>query len=130
MYDVSPVSFMVDVIGDVTGHKWEGNFQAKPVLTHSEQLLRDQIMRDLLGVNPKDASPRAVSQSGIIAEIRVRCTVTPSWWKDANNGLSLYDENILAVIFDKCLEIDQKWKDDIRIRAEKAKKDLAEAATK
>ncbi len=130
MFDTSPVSFMVDVEGDVTGHRYDGTFKIKPILTHAEQLMRDIIMRDLLGPNPKDGSIRAVSQAGIIAEIRVRCVETPSWWKDARDGLSLYDENVIATIYDKCLEIDAKWKEDVKSKSDKAKVDLAEIAKK
>ncbi len=130
MFDTSPVSFQLEIEGDVTGHRYEGMFKTRPILTHSEQLTRDIIMRDLLGPNPKDGSLRAVSQAGIIAEIRVRCVETPSWWKDSREGLGLYDENVLGTIYDKILEIDAKWKSDVKAKAEKAKTDLVELAKK
>jgi len=130
MFDTSPVSFMIDVDGDVTGHRYDGTFKVKPILTHAEQLMRDIAMRDLLGPNPKDSSIRAVSQAGIIAEIRVRSVETPSWWKDARDGLGLYDENVLATVFDKIQEIDAKWKSDVKARAEEAKQKLVDIAAK
>lgn len=130
MFDTSPVSFMIDIEGDVTGHRYDGTFKTKPILTHAEQLSRDIVMRDLLGPNPKDSSIRAVSQAGIIAEIRVRCVETPSWWKDARDGLGLYDENVLATVFDKIQEIDVKWKADIKTKAEEAKQKLVEMIQK
>ncbi len=130
MFDVSPVSFAVEIEGDVTGHRYEGMFKTKPILTHSEQLARDIIMRDLLGPNPKDGSIRAVSQAGIIAEIRIRCVETPSWWKDNGNGLGLYDENVIATVYDKIQEIDTKWKAEVKAKADKAKADLKDLAAK
>ena len=130
MFDTSHISFMIDLEGDVTGHRYEGTFKSKPILTHAEQLARDIVTRDLLGPNPKDGSIRAVSQASIIAEIRVRCVATPSGWKDARDGLGLYDENVIAVVYDKILEIDAKWKADVKAKAEEAKVKLADVASK
>ncbi len=126
MFDTSPVSVSVDEVGDVTGTKFEGVFRFKPILTHAEQLMRDQIMRDLLGPTPKEASLRAVSQAGIIAEIKIRTVESPSWWKDSRDGLALYDESIIAVIYDRIMEVESKWKEDVKKKAADAKVKLTE----
>ncbi len=129
-FDTSPVSFNVDVVGEVTGTVYSGVFRVKPVLTHSEQLFRDQLMRQFLGPNPKDASGRAISQAGILAEIQIRTVDAPHWWKDSNNGLSLFDELIIAKIYDCIVEVENKWKESIKSAAVKAKEALIELGSK
>lgn len=130
MFDVSPVSFMIDVLGEVTGHRYEGTFKVKPILSHAEQLSRDIAMRDLLGPKPGDASGRATSQAVILAEIRIRSVEAPSWWKDSRDGLNLFDEVVLATLFDKIQEIEAKWKEDVKKKAEDVKVKLAELSSK
>jgi hypothetical protein len=129
-FEISPVTFTISVIGDVSGEKYEGSFKTKPVLTHAEQLGRDAIMRDLLGPNPLQAQNRPTSQAGILAECRVRLLDSPAFWKDSGGGLNLYDENVIVAVYDRILEIEEKFKKDIKDRAEKAKQSLTEIAPK
>jgi len=125
MIDPQPVSFNIKVIGSTTGQEYMGTFKVKPVLSQAEQLQRDAIMRDLLGGRVQDSSPRAVSQALLLAEIQIRSLSVPEFWKESKNGLSLYDEEVMAAVYDKIQTTEQEWKADIKKKADEARAELA-----
>jgi hypothetical protein len=95
--------FTVDEIGEVSAERFQGKFSLKTVLTHREQLRRDELRRAYLGqFTQSAASPRAVNQADILSEINVRITDIqkgcPSWWRDHEMGLDLVDDSILVAI--------------------------------
>lgn len=125
MIDVQPVVLNIKVIGETTGQEYTGTFKIRPVLTQAEQLTRDSIMRDLLGGRASDATPRAASQAMLLAEIRVRSIETPMFWREASDGLNLYDESVMAAVYDKIQETEKNWRQEIKKKAEEAKAELA-----
>jgi len=122
--DPQPVSFVLKVVGETTGYEYIGTFKVKPILTQHDQLQRDTLMRDLLGSKAADASPRAVSQALLLAEIQVRATETPEFWKESRNGLALYDEAVMAQVYDKIQEIEKDFRAEIKKKADAAREDL------
>jgi uncharacterized protein YnzC (UPF0291/DUF896 family) len=96
--------FVVDEVGDTTAQKFQGKFALKTVLTHKEQLRRDELRRLYLGSFTQSAnpSPRAANQAELFSEINARITgdkgSAPSWWTDADGGLELSDDNIVLAI--------------------------------
>jgi hypothetical protein len=101
----STVEFVVDEIGDVTAQRFQGRFVLKTVLSHKEQLRRDELRRLYLGAfNSSSPSPRAANQAELFADINVRITADkaysgcPNFWKDADMGLDLSDDNVLVAI--------------------------------
>lgn len=116
--------FTIDEYGDVTAERFQGKFSLKTVLSHREQLRRDELRRLYLGAfNQADPSPRANNQSDILSEINIRIDGDkgcPSWWKDADMGLNLKDDSILKVI-------NEQLNQGILERQKKVKEAIAEA---
>jgi hypothetical protein len=96
--------FTVDVVGDSSAEVFKGKFDLKTVLSHGEQLRRDELRRFYLGANNNTTpTPRAASQAEVLAEINSRINGekgAPSWWAQAQGGLSLVDDNVLRAIND------------------------------
>lgn len=123
MYSSLPVnkkSFDFDVVGEDTGMSYKGTFTAKCVLNtndrHRRELEKTRLQADYQ--NP------SVGLSGIataLSSIRVRIETGPAWWVDTNYGGDIIDQNIILELYDKCLEMEQKWKDDLKAVSEAAK---------
>jgi len=126
MIDVSPVTFSVKIIGETTSQEYAGTFKVKPILTQSEQIQRDGIMRDLLGGRASEASPRAVSQALLLAEVQIRSVDVPAFWKESKMGLGLFDENVLGTVYDKIQTVELEWRADMKKKADEARKVLAD----
>jgi len=125
--DVEPVTFTVNVVGDTTGQEYVGMFKVKPILRTDEQIARDAVMRDILGPNPQDASPRAKSQAFILAEIRIRVIEAPAFWSGARDGAALYDENVMGKVYDQIQDVEKTWRAEVKKKADAAKDALRQA---
>lgn len=124
------VGFDVNVVGDRTGEKWFGQFSSLKRLSHRQELLRDKIRRELLGTNQEGVSRRALDQADMLSELQVSLIDTPSWWKEAGNGIDLGDDNILTEVYTKVIEIKLKAIEEIQKKGEEAGtklKDIAES---
>lgn len=117
---IKDAGFSVSVVGDVSGETYRGDFRAVKFLTHRQQLMLDQRRRDILGNNPDSASPRAQNQASILANVFVRVSESPSWWKESSSGLDLIDDNVLIEVFNNVMRIEEEAVAAIRSRAEKA----------
>lgn len=124
MLDVSPVPFNIKVVGETTGEEYVGTFKVKPILHQADQLARDALMRDLLSGKTEGASPRAVSQALLLAEIQIRAVETPAFWKESKNGLTLYDEAVMSTVYDRIQEVERDWRADIKKKHDAARGDL------
>jgi hypothetical protein len=118
------IPFTISVTGDTTGEKWVGSFKAKARLSHRDQLTKDRIRRELLGPDAGNASTRALNQSEIFAQLTVRLSESPSWWRDSGNGLDLADDNVVAEVFEACLRIERESLDALTKEGEEAKAEL------
>lgn len=92
-------SFVVDVVGDVTGKTWKGLFKTKLRLSHRDQLKQDEIRRELLGKNAEHASERSKNQAEIFAFVAIHLISAPSWWDSNDGGLDLEDDNVVSEVF-------------------------------
>lgn len=127
---IQDVTFTVTCVGSTTGEEFKGIFKCRPILTHAQQLGRDQFRRDLLGVDPDSASPRALNQATLLSEIAARLTDAPSWWKDSRDGRELYDDEPVAAIYSEVIQAENNFRDAIIAKAEKARLDLAKMPNK
>lgn len=118
------IPFTISVTGDTTNEKWVGTFKCKPRLSHRDQLTKDRIRRELLGPDANNASTRALNQSEIFAQLAVRLSESPSWWKDNGNGLDLADDNVVAEVFEACLRVEKESVEALTKDGEAAKAEL------
>jgi hypothetical protein len=112
--------FSIDVKGEITDKTWKGVFKTKLRLSHLDQLQQDEIRRDLLGKNPESASPRASNSADVFSFVLIHLIETPQWWDMNGAGLDLEDDNVVAEIYGKIVEV--------KLAAMKKLKDEAEAA--
>lgn len=119
-------SFVVDLVGDVSGKTWKGVFKTKIRLSHRDQLRQDEVRRELLGKNAEHASERTKNQAEIFAFIAVHLTQFPSWWEMNDNGLDLEDDNVVGDIFANIVRLKSDSAKALRDAAEKDAKELKE----
>jgi hypothetical protein len=120
-----PIEFSISVVGEVTGETYAGVFKAFPRLSHSKSLLKDQMRRDLLGPKGEEANQEAMNVAVAFSTIWAHLTgETPSWFKDSNRGLDLFDETPIAFLYNKILEMERDANVTLKKQAEDAKKAL------
>ena len=109
-------SFDLEHTGLVTGHKYTGTFTVRCVLNlqlkHQLELDKTRLMSDLR--NPTD---RLEGIAGALSELKVRIVEAPAWWKDSNNGYNLLDEDVVAELYTKCLDMEAEWRTELKAKA-------------
>lgn len=114
------VEFSVNVTGETSGETFRGTFKAKPRLSHRDTLLQDQMRRDLLGPKAEAAGQVAVANSLVFSKVWAHLTDAPSWWRDAGNGVDLFDESPVVAVYDNIVRIEKEAMDAVRKAGEKA----------
>lgn len=119
----------INLTGEVTGTHYLGDFEMKIFLTHSEDLLRDKLRKELLGKDPDSSSDRARNQAEVLSQLQVRIVKAPLFWQSSNGGLDLYDDNIIVELYEKSMKATEEAVAEIKKKAEEAKAELAKAAS-
>lgn len=118
-------TFTLDLVGDQTGQKYFGTFECLKRVTHAKQLMRDRLVRELLGPGGQDASIRAKNQAQIIAQLQVCLVKAPDWFKEARYGLDLVDDNVIGDLSDRVDDIQVRAFKEVQEKGEEARKALA-----
>lgn len=118
--------FTLSVVGDSSKVTWAGEFSVKTKLSWRDQLQMDKARRELLGADAQAASPDAVAQAVILAELGVRIVKSPSWWTESNRGLDLVDDNVLTEIYQKVRTVVMGLDKEAEKETEAARQDLVE----
>jgi hypothetical protein len=126
--EVPSYEFTVNVTGDVTGENFAGKFKMRTTLPHKMQLEMDELRRSLLGSNPGAASPRAINQAEVFAQINTYRLAAPSWWDDFNGGLDLEDNNVVQEVYQGLIDGIAKRLEDAKKKVDALKKDIVTAA--
>lgn len=123
MYDSLPKNeraFDIDIVGDTTGYHYKGQFLVKCILTINEkhQLALEKTRMQADYANP---SVDLAAISTYLAHIRAHTVEAPEWWKNTNEGANILgDENLITHIYDKCLEMEEQWREELKKNAEVA----------
>lgn len=125
-----PVEFSIDVTGETTGDRYQGVFKAIPRLSHSRTLNKDQIRRDLLGGKGEEASQEAINIANVFSTIYAHLTSAPSFWTDANRGLDLLDESVVAEVYSQIIKLEADASMAVKKAGEAAAKALKDAEAK
>lgn len=128
--EANDAPFSLHENGDTTDKTYTGEFRAKKWLSHRDQLLKDQVRRELLGGANGVATDRALTTAMVLSELRVRLTSFPDWWKTCDFGLDLADDNVIGVIYDKATAVEQEAIDAKKRKAEKFQEQLRAEAEK
>ena len=62
----------------------------------------------------------------MLSELRVRLVDPPAWWKEANNGAELRDENVLLKVWSETMTIVNAFLESKKTAVEAARKKLAD----
>lgn len=101
-----------------------GKFRIKLKLSMAEMLSMDALRRQLLGPSPDGASTEAAVLAHAVSKIRTFALETPSWWKDAQDGLGFDDINVPLLILSELNKIEKTYLDGLTKKAEAAASEL------
>ena len=101
-----------------------GKFKVKIKLSYRDILNMDAQRRQLLGPGGGEADGMAALIASAVSKIRTHALDTPSWWRDAENGLGFDDINIVLTILNELNKVEKDYLDDLKKAAEKAVEDL------
>lgn len=122
--DLSPVSLVYGNKGALSQEDYNGVFKIRPKLSPIEVLECDRDRRDLLG-NPKNdeqVGADAVNLAICLSQLKIRIVEGPSWWSSTFGlRIDFHDENIIFDLFKQVVEIESKWKENLKKTAEEAK---------
>lgn len=123
------VTINFHVIGDRTGNTYTGEFVVRKFLSHRQLLAKDQLLREYLKGDNLQISTQ-VSRADQLSTCQTALDKAPDWWKEANGGLDLIDDNVLVDLFEQVLKIQKEAEDAVRARAKTAAAPTKEAAKK
>jgi hypothetical protein len=101
-------TFKIDIEGEVTKTKYEGEFTVicKPTLSmkHEHALIKARLMGDV-----KNPTQDLYYYSELIAFIKTRIVESPKWWNETFKSLNTLDENIIVEVYDNILKASEEW---------------------
>ncbi len=103
-----------------------GKFKINIKLSYREVLQMDAMRRQLLGPLSGEADGMASLIASYVAKIRTHAIETPSWWKEAGNGVDFDDMNIVMAIMAEIQKLEMDHLAEIQKAAEKATEALKE----
>ncbi len=116
--------------GETTATNYSGLFRFKLVLSHKEQLLRDEVRRRLLGADAASASVRAADQALIFSELQAHVLEAPKWWSIADAGLELEDDAPVRVVYEELQKAKAEFQAAVRAQIDGDKEAIKELAPK
>src|ERR1035437_9147173 len=106
-------TFEVELVGDTTFKKYDGQFTCRCVLTMGQKHALELEKNRLLGnhANPtSDLEGIAI----IFANLRAKIVNSPEWWKQSLGGAAISDENVLIELFNKVEKAEQEWRQKVK----------------
>lgn len=117
-----PVTISFNVLGEVSGQSWAGDFSVKPILSFAAIAAVDAERRRFMG-NPSDetAVPEEIrSIAAMISQIKYRVAKGPSWLAESNYLADMVDGNVLVELFSKVIGVENEYRDKLNKKAEVA----------
>lgn len=110
-------SFFFSKEGDITGHKYEGQFSVKCVLTAADKRMVE-IEQSRLMVDLKNPTANLVAISKVTANLRTRVIKSPDWFGQMINDLETLDDNIMFDVWAECVRCSNEWFDEVKQKAD------------
>jgi len=117
-------TFTITEVGDSTGEKFNWAFTAKKRLSIRDMITKDAQRRFIIGDRPETAGPDTVMRAEMLAYLFVSITESPKAWRDSQNGLDLFDDNVLIKMYETIQETQSKVIQEAQKEAEEAKATL------
>lgn len=107
--------------GATTGKKYDGQFTVVCMLNmarkHALEIEKTRLMADFQ--NPTDG---LFGLAVVLANLRVRVTDAPEWWRQSQGGFNILDEDALVALYDKVMEQEAQWRESLKVKATEAQK--------
>jgi hypothetical protein len=110
-------NFQLEHEGETTGHKYEGRFTIKCVLSLSDKRTVE-LEQTRLNMDTQNPTVDLSAISRVVANLRVRVKDSPDWFKQAISTLDIIDEDVIFEVYGKCLEKEREWRDSIKKKPE------------
>jgi hypothetical protein len=101
---------------DEFDRKFDGQFTVKCILTMADKIDLDLDSARIMG-DVKNPSRFLQSRAHIIATLRVKIIKAPTWWEQSVGGLTIEDEAILVALYDKVIEQEKLWRQELKDQA-------------
>ena len=105
--------FNISVGGEISGERYEGEFTCVcvPPIGLRNKMDREELREtgDLSNVGVE-----LYLRSKWLVNVQNRLLSWPDWWDGCRRGASLLDDNILKVLYDKCIEAEVEWRASIK----------------
>lgn len=121
-------SFSISERGEISGQTFNWSFTAKRMLSIRDRISKDNIRRQIIGDKPEFAEQNTLLRAEMLAALQVSLIETPKAWKDSNNGLDLFDDNILIVLYEKVAAEQNKAQEEAQAAAEESTQKLRKIA--
>lgn len=129
-YFMGTATFHVDMEGGSNRQTYKGIFKVKCILNPLEYLQSDALYRQLLGKdNPQYASEYVSQLCYALSQLKYRIIDCPDWFNNKETGIkgSSIDDNILLYVLDKAVECEEEYREGIKEKFKKARKEVQEA---
>lgn len=109
----SPVfEVSVDVEGNITKHKYAGNFKYRVPNLKIRAAIEKEKARLNEGLD-KQLDESILDFHSMYSYLKHTLSETPEWWKSSNSGYDLYDSNVLIALYLKAVDCEASWLKDI-----------------
>jgi hypothetical protein len=109
-------SFFFSHEGETNGHKYEGQFSVKCVLSMADKRILE-IEQSRLSMDLMNPTNDLVAISRVVANLRVRVQEAPDWFDQIIGSLDILDDNVIFELYGECLTAAQEWRDDVKKKA-------------
>ncbi len=112
-------SFHINVVGETSGERYEGDFTCicVPFIALRNKIARDEIRErgDLDTVTDE-----LFIRARWLVNCQNRLMTWPDWWSGSANGARLMDENVLKEVYDQCIEAEVEWRKSVKEKTTEA----------
>lgn len=112
-------AFDFDHTGTDTGKRYEGQFKVVCLLDMGQKHRLELEKTRLMGNHPNPTDGLA-GIAIILANLRLKITDGPEWWKQSNGGYSIQDEDVLVALYDKVVAAETEWRKQMIEKGKKA----------
>jgi hypothetical protein len=106
-------TFDIDVVGDTTFKRYEGQFNVRCILTMGQKHAMELEKTRLLG-NYANPTEDLVGIAIIFANLRAKVIDGPEFWKQSQGGATIKDENVLVEVYNKILKAETEWREKVK----------------
>lgn len=106
-------SFHFEHVGEVTGHKWEGQFSVKCVLSLADKRLLE-IEQSRLSMDLMNPTGNLSAIARVVSNLRVRVMDGPDWFNQSIATLDILDEDVMFELYGKCLDATKEWQEELK----------------